>query len=48
MSLINQALLIEDVWGSVGTAPPFLTSALDGDEQLVSRDLRFISGETLR
>jgi hypothetical protein len=27
----------EDIWGSVGTAPPFLTSALDGDKWLNSR-----------
>jgi hypothetical protein len=30
---------------SGGIAPPFLTSALDGDEWPVSRSCRFIPGE---
>jgi hypothetical protein len=30
LCLISQALCREDMWGSGGTAPPFLTSALDG------------------
>jgi hypothetical protein len=30
LCLINSALWREDIWGSGGIAPPFLTSALDG------------------
>jgi hypothetical protein len=30
--VLNSALRHKDVWGSVGIAPPFLTSALDGGE----------------
>jgi hypothetical protein len=29
LCLFNWALRHEDIWGSEGTAPPFLTSALD-------------------
>jgi hypothetical protein len=39
--LINQALCHEDVCGSGGTAPPFLTLALDGGEWSASRPCRF-------
>jgi hypothetical protein len=34
----------EDIWGSRGIAPPFLTSALDGDDQSASRPYRFTPG----
>jgi hypothetical protein len=37
LCLINYASRHEDVWGSGGKAPPFLTSALDGVESLASR-----------
>jgi hypothetical protein len=30
--LINEAPRHEDIWGSVGIAPPFLISALDGGQ----------------
>jgi hypothetical protein len=33
---ISSALCHEDVWGSGGTAPPFLTSAVDGGERSAS------------
>jgi hypothetical protein len=33
-------------WGSGGTAPPFLTSALDGGERSASRLCRFTFGVT--
>jgi hypothetical protein len=36
----------EDIWGSGGIAPPFLTSAVDGDEWSASRQGYFTSGET--
>jgi hypothetical protein len=45
LCLITQALCHEDVWGSGGLAQPFLTSALDGREWLVSRLCRFTPGE---
>jgi hypothetical protein len=32
MGLINKASRHEDLWDSVGIAPPFLTSAADGGE----------------
>jgi hypothetical protein len=32
LCLINYALFHESLWESGGTAPPFLTSALDGGE----------------
>jgi hypothetical protein len=32
LCLINQALCHEGIWGSGGTAPTLLTSALDGGE----------------
>jgi hypothetical protein len=35
----------EDIWGSGGILPPFLTSALDGDEWSASRPGRFTLGE---
>jgi hypothetical protein len=35
----------EDIWGSGGIAPPFLTSALDEGEWSVSRYGHFTSGE---
>jgi hypothetical protein len=34
LCLINQALCHEDEWGSVGIAPPFSISAIDGSGQL--------------
>jgi hypothetical protein len=34
LCLISYALCDEDVWGSEGIAPPFLTSALDGSGEL--------------
>jgi hypothetical protein len=37
LCLINGAARHEDVWGSRGIAPPFLTSALNGSEWSVSR-----------
>jgi hypothetical protein len=37
MLLINYASQHEDVWGNGGTAPPFLITALDGDEWSASR-----------
>jgi hypothetical protein len=41
MCLINYALCNENIWGSGGIAPPFLTSALDAGELSVSRPCRF-------
>jgi hypothetical protein len=38
----------EDVWGSGGTVPPFLTTALDGGEWSASRPGRLTSGETVK
>jgi hypothetical protein len=32
LGVINEALYYEDIWGSGGIAPPFLTLALDGGE----------------
>jgi hypothetical protein len=32
LRLVNKALCHDDVWGSEGTAPPFLTTASDGGE----------------
>jgi hypothetical protein len=43
--LINQALCHEEVWGSGGIAPPFLTSALVGCEWSAARLCRFTPGE---
>jgi hypothetical protein len=45
LCLINSALCHEDIWGSGGIAPPFLTSALDGGEWSASRPCRFTPGE---
>jgi hypothetical protein len=39
------ALCHEDMWQSGGMGPPFLTSALDGDEQSASRPVRSLPGE---
>jgi hypothetical protein len=47
LCLINEAPRHEDVWGSGGIRPPFLTTALDKDEWVVSRPCRFISEETV-
>jgi hypothetical protein len=47
-SLINWALFHEDVWGSGGTASPFLTTAVGGGEWSASRPRRFIHGERAR
>jgi hypothetical protein len=44
LSLINYALLHEDIWESGGIAPRFLNSALDG-VWLVSRSGRFTPWE---
>jgi hypothetical protein len=43
--VLNWAPRYEDVWGSGGTAPPFLTSALDGGEWPASRPGSFTTGE---
>jgi hypothetical protein len=43
--LINWALCHEDIWGSGDIAPPFLTSALDGDEWSASRPGCYTPGE---
>jgi hypothetical protein len=48
LCLINQAPRHDDVPGSGGIAPSFLTSALDGDEWAASRPGRFIRGENPR
>jgi hypothetical protein len=45
LCLINKALCHEDIWGSGGIAPPFLTSALDGGEWSASRPYRIIPRE---
>jgi hypothetical protein len=42
---VNLSLCLEDVWGSEGRAPTFLTSALDGGEWLASRPGCFTPGE---
>jgi hypothetical protein len=34
LGFINYVPHYEDVWGSVGIAPPFITSALDGGEPI--------------
>jgi hypothetical protein len=44
LCLINYVLHHEDVWANRGTAPTFLTSALDGGDSLVSRPSRFTPG----
>jgi hypothetical protein len=41
LRLIKEAPCHEDVWGSGGVAPPFLTLALDGNEWSASRPGRF-------
>jgi hypothetical protein len=46
MCIINETPLPEDVWGTKGIAPPFLTSALDGGEWSVLRSGRVNPGET--
>jgi hypothetical protein len=45
LCLISQALRHEDIWGSGGIVPPFLTLALDGGEWSASCPGRFIPGE---
>jgi hypothetical protein len=45
LRLINWELCHEDIWGSGGVAPPFLTSALHGGERSTSRPGRFAYGE---
>jgi hypothetical protein len=47
LCLINEALCNEDIWGSGGIAPPFLTSVLDGGEWSTSRHRRFTPGEII-
>jgi hypothetical protein len=44
--MVKLSLCHEDVWGSGGIAPTFLTSALHGDEWSVSRPCLFTLGET--
>jgi hypothetical protein len=46
LSLICYALCHEDICGSVGIAPPFLNSVLDGGEYSASRPSLFTPGET--
>jgi hypothetical protein len=36
LCIINKALSHEGLWGSRGTVPPFLTSAVDGSEWVAS------------
>jgi hypothetical protein len=36
--------VLDDIWGSGGIAPPFLTSALEWDKWSVSRPCRFTPG----
>jgi hypothetical protein len=43
---VKLSLCHEDIWGSGGIAPPFLTSALDWGEWLVQRIGHFTLGET--
>jgi hypothetical protein len=45
--VISYTLLHEDVWGSAGIAPPFLTSELDGSEWSSSRSCSFNLGNHL-
>jgi hypothetical protein len=45
LCLINSALCHEDICGTGGIAPPFLTSALDGGEWSASRTCHFTPGE---
>jgi hypothetical protein len=45
LCLINYTPRHEDVWGSGGIAPPFLTSELDGGEWPASCPSRFTPGE---
>jgi hypothetical protein len=42
--LISSAICREDIWGSEGIAPPFLTSALDGCECSASHPGRYTPG----
>jgi hypothetical protein len=46
LCLINWELCHEDIWGSGGTAPPILPSALDRGEWSASRPGRFTPGES--
>jgi hypothetical protein len=48
LCLINQALCHQDIWGSGGIAPPFLTSSLDGGVWSASRPGRFTLRERVR
>jgi hypothetical protein len=45
LCLIYWVLCHEDIWGSGGIAPPFLTSALDGGDWWASRSCRLVPGE---
>jgi hypothetical protein len=45
LCFINFAICHEDIWGSGGIAPPFLTSALDRGEQSASHSGSFIPRE---
>jgi hypothetical protein len=42
MCLISEALGHEDIWGSGGIAPPFLTSTLDRAELLKGQQITSI------
>jgi hypothetical protein len=42
---VYNTLRYEDIWGSGGIAPTFLTSTLDGGELSASHPGRFIPGE---
>jgi hypothetical protein len=44
LCLSSRALCHEDIWGSGGRAPNFLTTALDGGEWSASRPCRFTHG----
>jgi hypothetical protein len=48
LCLINYALFHDDLWGSGGIAPSFLTSALDGGEWSLSRPGRFTPDQDRR
>jgi hypothetical protein len=45
LCLIIYALCYEDIWGSGGITPLFLTSVLDGGEWSASHACRFTPGE---
>jgi hypothetical protein len=45
LKAFSDSILTEYIWGSGGIAPPFLTTALDGNEWLASCPGRFIPGQ---